>query len=986
MATDDVKRKLTAIFSADVVGYSRLMGDDELATVQTLTSYKETMTKLIKHYRGRVLDAIGDNLMAEFASVVDAVQCAVEVQQVLSSKNEDLPENRKMFFRIGINLGDVIEEGDRIYGDGVNIAARVESLAEGGGVCISGSAFEQIENKLALGYQYMGEHTVKNIAKPVKVYRVPMGPVTEKEKKIAIRRWHKVAVGALAILIIGIALWALWNYYWRPTRPTIEVASVEKMALPLPDKPSIAVLPFTNLSGDPEQEYLSDGFTEQIITGLSMVPRLFVIARNSVFTYKGKAAKVQRVAEELGVRYVLEGGVQTSGERIRITAQLIDAITGHHLWADRYDRDLKDIFALQDEITIEIMSAIQVKLTRGEIARLRAKDTDNLEAYIKVMQGKEYFYRFNKEGNPKARKLAEEAIVLDPEYADAYCLVGQTHYIDPILGLSKSPQKSLEEATKLLQKAVAIDESHPVASSVLAYVYSRQGQHEKSLAQAERAVALNPGMAPPNTNLCGALFRLGRYEEAIQSGEKAIRLDPKGPWPYFFFLGTAYCFAGRYEDAIATMKKGMARAPASPFPHVNLAAIYNMAGREEEARAEAAEALRLDPNWRKAELEPWIAAMRKAGIPEKPPLPLPDKPSIAVLPFVNMSGDPEQEYISDGISEEIITALSKVPDLFVIARNSSFTYKGKSVLIPKVGRELGVRYVLEGSVRKAGNEVRITAKLVDAKTGNHLWAERYDRDLKDIFVLYDEITLRILSALQLKLTEGQAASYAAKGTKNLDAYLKYIKARARLYGGTPEDYFVARQLSDEAIALDPSFPSPYVTLAWTHIFEALLGYSKSPRKSMGEAFKLAQKVVAMDETSAPAHTLLGDVYLFGRKHEKAISEHERALALDPNSAQAHMHLGRAFTFAGRPEEAIQFLKKAMRLNPVDQKSQTFCLHYLGLSHWVMGQYEEAISAEKRALDLSPKLWAVHLNLAAFYGLLGREEEARAAAAELLRIA
>jgi TolB-like protein/Flp pilus assembly protein TadD len=750
------------------------------------------------------------------------------------------------------------------------------------------------------------------------------------------------------------------------------------------------------MSGDPQQEYLSNGLTGEIITSLSMVPRLFVIARNSTFTYKGKAVKVQQVAEELGVRYVLEGSVQTSGERIRITAQLIDALTGRHLWAERYDRDLKDYFALQDEITMKIMSAIQVKLTRGESARLGKKETDNREAYIKVIQGREYFYRFNEEGNLQARKLAEEAIALDPEYASAYSLLGQTHYIDPFLGLSKSPRKSLQESARLLQKAVAIDESHPAASSLLAYVYGRQRQFEKALAQAERAVALNPNMPQPNVNLGYALFRLGRYEEAVQSLEKAIRLDPKGPYPFFVMLGEAYCYAGRYEEAISTAKKAIDRAPDSPLSHTAMAAIYSIAGRDEEARAEVAEVLRLDPkfslkqygkiiSWRKAELEPWVAALRKAGLPETPPLPLPDKPSIAVLPFVNMSGDPEQEYFSDGITEEIITALSKVPDLFVIARNSSFTYKGKSVLIPKVGRELGVRYVLEGSVRKAGNEVRITAKLVDAKTGNHLWAERYDRDLRDIFALYDEITLRIMSALQLKLTEGEAAAYAAKGTRNLDAYLKFMKSRVHLNRGTPEDYFLARQLADEAIALDPSYPSPYATLAWTHILDALIGTSKSPRKSMGEASKLAQKVIAMDETSAPAHTLLGDVYLFGRKHEKAISEHERALALDPNSARAHAFLGRAFTFAGRPEEAIPLLKKAMRLNPVDKKFQAFCLHYLGLSHGVMGQYEEAISAEKRALDLSPKLWAIHLNLAAFYSLLGREEEARAAAAELLRI-
>jgi TolB-like protein/class 3 adenylate cyclase len=425
MVTDDVKRKLTAIFTADVVGYSRLMGEDELATVQTLTSYKETMTKLIKHYRGRVLDSVGDNLMAEFASVVDAVQCAVEVQQVLSSKNEDLPENRKMLFRIGINLGDVIEEGDRIYGDGVNIAARVESLAEGGGVCISGSAFEQIENKLALGYQYMGEHTVKNIAKPVKVYRVPMGPVEGKEKRRAFWGWQKAVIGAVAVLIlVGVAA-ALWHYYWRPTHPPIEVASVEKMAFPLPDKPSIAVLPFVNMSGDPEQEYLSDGLTEQIITGLSKVPKLFVIARNSTFTYKGKPVKVQKVAEDLGVRYILEGGVQISDERVRITTQLIDAVSGRHLWAENYDRVLKDIFAIQDEITMKIVTALDVKLTEGEQARLWARGTDNLQAYFKFLKAREQVRLRTREDNVISRKLAEEAISLDPNYAWQTCGLNQ---------------------------------------------------------------------------------------------------------------------------------------------------------------------------------------------------------------------------------------------------------------------------------------------------------------------------------------------------------------------------------------------------------------------------------------------------------------------------------------------------------------------------------------------------------------------------------
>ena len=282
MSVEDFKRKLTAIFSADVEGYSRLMGEDELATVQTLTSYKETMRKQIKHYRGRVVDSTGDNLLAEFVSVVDAVQCAVEVQQILNSKNESLPENRRMLFRIGINLGDVIEEDDRIFGDGVNIAARVESLSEGGGVCVSGSAYEQIENKLALGYQYMGEHAVKNITKPIKVYKVPMGPV-EAKKKGSVRGWRKAVLALAAVLVIAVGAWAIWNYGFRAAAPPEKVISKEPAPTQLPEKPSIAVLPFDNMSKDPDQEYFSDGMAEDLITDLAKISDLLVISRKASF-------------------------------------------------------------------------------------------------------------------------------------------------------------------------------------------------------------------------------------------------------------------------------------------------------------------------------------------------------------------------------------------------------------------------------------------------------------------------------------------------------------------------------------------------------------------------------------------------------------------------------------------------------------------------------------------------------------------------------
>ena len=311
MTTQEIKRKLTAILSADVKGYSRLMGEDEKGTVRTLNAYKEVITDLIQHYHGRVVDATGDNLMAEFGSVVDAVECSVEIQKELKTRNAELPENRRMEFRIGINLGDVIEEEGRIYGDGVNIAARLESLAEAGGICISGTSFDHVKNKLNLGYKYLGEQAVKNIAEPIRVYRVLMEPEAVGKVigkgKTKPRQWQKTALIVLAILILVAAAFVIWRLYLHPAPPPVEVASKEKMAFPLPDKPSIAVLPFTNMSGDPKEDYFSDGLTEQIITSLSKFQRLFVIARNSTFVYKGKPVKIQKVAEDLGVRYVLEG-------------------------------------------------------------------------------------------------------------------------------------------------------------------------------------------------------------------------------------------------------------------------------------------------------------------------------------------------------------------------------------------------------------------------------------------------------------------------------------------------------------------------------------------------------------------------------------------------------------------------------------------------------------------------------------------------------
>jgi adenylate cyclase len=621
------KRKLTAILSADVAGYSRLMGEDEEATVRTITAYREVLTTLIQQHNGKVVDSPGDNLLAEFASVVDAVQCAVAVQKEITARNDELPENSIMQFRIGINLGDVIEEEERIYGDGVNIAARLEALANPGGICISKTTFDQIESKLPYGYEFLGDHTVKNIAKPVGAYRVLMEPrVTvagEKVKAPKAPLWrHKtVLVGAL-ILIVTIIGVGVWSTYFRAT--SIEQASGEKMILPLPEKPSIAVLPFTNMSGDPEQEYFSDGLTDDLITALSQYRGLFVISRNSVFTYKGQAVKSEQVRKELGVRYMLEGSVRKAGKRVRITAQLIETTTGGHQWAERYDRELKDIFTLQDEITQQIVSALDVKFEQIEQERALRKDTANLNAFDYNWRGWWYYQRFTKEDNEQARRMFEKAIELEPKFAHAYAGLGFTFYEQWASQWSQDPQ-SLERAFELAKKAIAFDDSRSTAYTLLSHVYLWRKQHAQAIAEQERAIALNPNDADGYADLAETLVWAGKPSEALGLVEKAMRLNPHYPVDYLVILGFAYSMMERYEEAKAELKRALTRSPDHYGIHLMLAIIYSEIGREEEARAHVGEALRVNPQLSLEDLrqrlpaalpEHVIDALRKAGLPD----------------------------------------------------------------------------------------------------------------------------------------------------------------------------------------------------------------------------------------------------------------------------------------------------------------------------------------------------------------------------------
>lgn len=642
----NMERKLAAILSADVKGYSRLMGEDDEATVRTLTSRRVLMTTLIQQHRGRVVDSPGDNLLAEFASVVDAVRCAVELQNELKTQNAELPLSRQMAFRMGINLGDVLTEGGRLYGDGVNIAARLEGLAEAGGICLSGIAYDQVKNKLPFSYEYLGEREVKNIAEPVRVWRIRIEESSSQEpssqqskveepephKVRSARRWVVAGLLFITTTIITVHYFSLPTPSTQPLAPSTQPSlrtTAAPAALPLPDKPSIIVLPFDNMSKDPEQEYFSDGITEDITSDLSKIANLFVISRNSAFTYKGKAVKVQDVSKEMGVRYVLEGSVRKADNQVRITAQLIDATTGEHLWAERYDRPLQDIFALQDEIRQKIVFALKVKLTPEEQERFRRAPTNNLEAYDHWLRGQESLLRAyseaKKEANTQARQMYGKAIELDPQYAGAYAGLAQAYWSDWSYQWSAAHAQSLDQAFVMAQRAVALNDSLSLPHRVLGLVSVWKKLHAQAVTEAERAIALNPNDDSNYNALANILIFAGQPEEAVRLSEKAIRLNPRSPSLYLLTLAAAHRMAGRYDEALTLGKKVLALTPHFAFAHINQVICYAELGRLEEARAEVAEVLRLRPNWsvalvsrspykNPADLERILAALRKAGL------------------------------------------------------------------------------------------------------------------------------------------------------------------------------------------------------------------------------------------------------------------------------------------------------------------------------------------------------------------------------------
>jgi adenylate cyclase len=586
MAEERLQRRLAAILSADVVGYSRLMGLDETGTLSRLNALRrELIDPTIAAYSGRIVKLMGDGALVEFASAVDAVSCAIEIQRQLREHDAGGSEANPIQIRIGINVGDIIIEGGDILGDGVNIAARIEGIAEPGGISISEDAWRQVQGKVAANFVDAGEQSLKNIARPVRVYRLDLAPKTTTASEAP--------------------------------RPMFAQY----------DKPSIAVLAFNNMSGDPEQEYFSDGISEDIITDLSKLSELRVIARNSTFTYKGKPVDVKQVGRELGVRYVLEGSVRKAGNRVRVTGQLIDAASGAHIWADRFDRDLTDIFAVQDELRQEIISALKVKLTPEKKDRLARKDTIDEEAYDLFLRARELLWHVTRRGNIEARNLLGRAVTISPDFAAAHSLIGGTHVHDYANGWAEIPEQSLKTGLEIAERAVQLDEEDPQAHDVLAIALFFHRELDRALAEARRCLALAPNWAGGHMVMARILTYSGDAAAAINMIDAYMQLDPLYRDLALHFLAEARVSLGQFDAAVTALKQRLERSPNSETSYALLASCYGHLGRFDEARAAWAEVIRIAPNFsidRQRHVLPFknpndferrVEGMRKAGLP-----------------------------------------------------------------------------------------------------------------------------------------------------------------------------------------------------------------------------------------------------------------------------------------------------------------------------------------------------------------------------------
>jgi len=1186
-----VERRLAAILAADVAGYSRLIGADEKGTLRRLKVLRaEVIDPKIAERHGRIVKTTGDRLLVEFGSVVDAVRCAIEAQRAMVDRNAGLPDDQRIAFRIGVSLGDVVVDGDDIYGEGIDIAARLGALAEPGGICISQMVRDRTRDKLPYPFEDRGELSVKNVARPVRTYASgPAAIASPPPVLVHAASTFRGFAARVAGLVRGMPI--------RRAAPTQAAPSssrgmsggdastpVDRSARP---RLSIAVLPFANLSNQPEQEYLVDGITDDLTTDLSRLSDSFVIARNTAFTYKGKPVDAKQIGGELGVRYILEGSVRRVGDEVRVNVQLIDGENGAHLWADRFDTDRVNLAAAQDEITGRLARALKVELVADVGRRIDRERVVDPDARDLVMRGRALLLKAGSVAAwHEAMDAFERALEIDPRSGDARIGLATALGRSVADGWSNAVQQDVARAELLLLEALA-DANSASAHAEMGRVRRLQNRLAEAKIELETAIALDRNLVGALRQLGQTMMYLGQPEAGIPYIERALLLSPRDSdlASVYRALGVCHLLLGHVDQAVELLSRARAENPRFWYIHYWLAAALGLKGGLDEARAALAESTRLNPEVnslsRQRTAQPWgtpqywalyentvNVGLRRAGLRDEtavtrrlaailaadvagysrligadehgtlqafkairaklvdpaiaahngrlvkttgdgflvefssvvdalhcatevqarmadhnatlpterriefriginvgdivvedsdifgdgvniaarleglaeqggicvservqedaagkldlafddmgewelkniarptrvfrvrpgPPAQdakytaqpfhtLPDKPSVAVLPFTNMSGDPEQELFADGIAEDIINALSRYPSLFVIARNSCFTYKGRAVDVKQVGRELRVRYVLEGSLRKYGNRVRVTAQLVEAETGKHVWGEHYDRELADIFSLQDEITEAVTIAIAPAIAEAEQHRALRRPPESLDAWTAYQRGLWHISKRTAEDNALAEKFFQQAVDLDPNFAGGYGGLAIVED-QALEFRRRGLFDTLDSSEALARRAVALGGADAEARSLLSAALWRRGDYEGALVEAKRALATAPNLAAAHHMLAATLIFSGRPKEGLAALEKAIRLDPREPRSE-YRLNEMALALYFCRDYAAAVDAAKQAIRSYPDFAHPYRWLAAALGQLGRIEEAKEALEKAIAIA
>ena len=970
MADDGVTQRVAAILAADAAGYTRLMAADERGTIDALDRARAVFAEHVEANQGRIVDTAGDSVLAVFEIAAGAVQAAVAIQERLALINEPEPNERRMRFRIGIHLGDIHEKADgSVYGDGVNVSARLEGLAEPGTIVVSDIIQGAVKGRLDQGFADLGEHEVKNVADPVRAYRVlAEGEAMPEAAKPG--RARQLALAGAAVAVAAVVAIALWPSPEPPPEP--EMASPEPVdpILAMPTGPSIAVLPFDNLSGDPEQEYFADGIAEDIITQLSHFPDYLVIARNTTFQYKGQAVDVAELGRELGVKFVLEGSVRRDETEVRISVQLIDTETGGHVWADSFDGDLTvgSLFDIQDAITEQVTAKLADTygvISQSGYERSLARDTATLSAYECVLGAHGYYgTNFTPSEHARVRACLEQAVEAAPNYADAWAWLAAMYRDEQTLAFNTMPD-ALDRAEGAARKAIEIDADNQEGNLVLAYVLFLRHDISAFVVQARRTVQINPNSADALASLGGPMAYAGYWEEGLAWTLKAMKLNPKFPVWFHHVFYWDYYRRGLYEEALGQAELG--HIPGYWVADNFLAMVHGKLGHVREAKAALTRLLELYPTYNLIEAanfaRVWnfddeligelVDGLRKAGLPEGT-VEAPSRPVIAVLPFDNMSGDPEQEYFADGITEDIITRLAQFPDLLVLGRNTTFQFKGEAVDIPTIAEKLGADYVVEGSIRRGGDTVRVTAQLLGGDGGTHLWAETYDRalDPADLFAMQDAITETVASRIGdphgvIGRAEFQrSARHAPQHFSSYNCTLRFFEFRRHF---NAETHNAARDCLREVVEAEPDYGEAMAFLGNVYLAEITFGFNATAESSLQRVLETTERAVAIDPRSGLARVYLAEpLYLTG-KPARAVREVEEALRLDPNNVDVVATAGVVLSNTGAYARTEEIMDKVTELNP----------NYPAWMNWNMakvyltrGEFPEAI----RRLEMTQMRW------------------------------